>query len=190
MIASPATPQAAPARRARGFTLIELMVALAILGVLMLVAVPGFQDAILANKLSGITNSFSSSVQITRSEAIKRNSTPSAPMKMCRSADGANCASSGGWEQGWIIFNDADNDGVLDSTETLVFRQNELAKGFVLTGDSYVITFLGTGLSGASGALAFKACRKSPSVGASDRAVTLALSGRVSISTTATGTCS
>lgn len=166
------------------------MVALAILGVLMMVAVPGFQDAILANKLSGVSNAFSSSVAITRSEAIKRNSTPSAPMRMCRTTDGVNCASSGGWEQGWMVFNDADNDSVLDSNETLAFRQNEVSKGFVLSGDSYNITFLGTGLSGASGTLNFKVCRKSPSVGNSDRAITVNVSGRVSITTTNTGTCS
>jgi type IV fimbrial biogenesis protein FimT len=177
----------APPRRHLGFTLVELMVGLAILGVLMLVAVPSFNDAILSNKLSGVANTFSASAQLARSEAIKRNSGSSTPLRMCRSSDGLNCATSGGWEQGWIIFNDLDNDGVIDTAETLLHQQNALPNGFLLTGDTYNITFLGTGLAGTTGT--FKVCRKLPSVGAQDRAIALSISGRIAITTTTTGTC-
>ncbi|MBI5277307.1 MAG: GspH/FimT family pseudopilin [Burkholderiales bacterium] len=165
------------------------MVGLCILGVLMLVAVPSFNDAILSNKLSSMANSFSASAQIGRSEAIKRNSgvnSPNGPVRMCRSSDGATCATSGAWEQGWIIFDDRDGDSVLDTDETLIFKQDALARGFLLTGDSYSITFQGTGLTSSG---TFKLCRNAPSVGTQDRSIGLSASGRVSITKTATGTC-
>lgn len=190
MTHAPLSTGRAPLRRPRGFTLVELMVGLAIIGVLLLVAVPSFNDAILSNKLSSVSNSFSAGVALARSEAIKRNATSAAPVKMCRSSDGAQCATSGSWQQGWIIFNDLDNDGALDSAETLLLRQGELPRGFVLTGDSYDVRFLGTGLIDPAVALAFKACRYSPSVGSQDRAIAIGVTGRVSITTTATGTCS
>jgi type IV fimbrial biogenesis protein FimT len=173
----------------RGFTLVELLIAICILGVLMLVAVPAFTDAILSQKLSGMTNSFSASVQIARSEAIKRNASSAKPVKMCRSTDGVNCAGSGGWDQGWIVFNDNDNDGVLDSDETLVYRQTAIANGFHLTGDVYSLTFVGTGVTGDNAGHAFKVCRYSPSIGGQDRSVGVSVTGRITISTTATGVC-
>ena len=176
-------------RRARGFTLIELLVGVCILGVLMMVGVPSFNDAMLGQKLSGMTNSFSASAQIARSEAIKRNSTAAAPLKMCRSADGVNCASSGGWEQGWIIFNDLDNDGVLDSNETLIYKQAALANGYYLTGDTYSLTFVGTGVTSDNTARTFKVCRFSPSAGSQDRSVAVSVTGRITITTNHTGTC-
>jgi type IV fimbrial biogenesis protein FimT len=84
----------------RGFTLVELMVAITILGILLAWAVPSFKDASLSSKLTGFSNDLVASAQIARSEAIKRN----APVTMCRSSNGTSCAASGGWEVGWIVL--------------------------------------------------------------------------------------
>lgn len=171
------------ARRAAGFTLIELMVTLTILGVLGMVAVPAFNNAILGNKLAGFTNSFMGGVQVARSEAIKRN----APIKMCRSADGQTCASSGGWQQGWIIFNDInDNDAINSPPETRIHYQQKLGDDFSFTGDNYEIVMQPTGLTATSAALTL--CRSNP-VGAQERTVTLGTTGRIAIVKTTTGTC-
>jgi type IV fimbrial biogenesis protein FimT len=170
-------------RGARGFTLIELLVTLTVLGLLLAVAVPSFNNAILGNKLSGFANSFLASAQLARSEAIKRN----AAMTMCRSADGNTCASSGGWEQGWVIFNDKDGNGAVGTDETRVHYQQGIGTDFSFAGDAYTVVFQGTGLSATSGTLTL--CRKLPSAGAQERVLTLSATGRVSSSITRTGIC-
>ena len=76
---------------ARGFTLIELLITIAILGILLGIAAPSFNEAILSNRLAGYANTFVAGASVARSEAIKRNFS----ITMCRSADGATCATSG-----------------------------------------------------------------------------------------------
>ncbi len=67
-----------------GFTLIELMVALAVLGILLTVGLPSFQTMIVQQRLSSATNEVLSGIALTRSEAVKRNSN----MRFCiRSSD-------------------------------------------------------------------------------------------------------
>src|SRR6185369_496626 len=88
-----------------GFTMIELMVTIAIMAILAAIAAPSFNEAILSNKLAGYANNFVASAQLARSEAVKRNK----PVRICRSANGTSCATSGTWRQGWIVFSDLNN---------------------------------------------------------------------------------
>ena len=170
-------------KRARQGDRIELMVAVAILGILAAVAAPSFNEAILSNKLASFANNFVASAQLARGEAIKRNS----PVTLCRSADGLACASSGGWQQGWIVFNDIDSNGVLNGTETLIQRQQALSADYRLTGSVYSIAFQSSG-AGAT-PVTLKLCRATPSPGGQERAITVGTTGRTSVSTTRTGVC-
>jgi type IV fimbrial biogenesis protein FimT len=171
-----------------GVTLIELMVTLTVLGVLMAVALPSFSEAFLSNRLASFSNSFVASAQLARSEAIKRN----ASVKMCRSSNGTSCATSGGWQQGWIIFADTGvgansaNDSI-DSDETRVHYQQALATDYSFTGGSYSISFQSTGLVASQ--ISLTLCRLYPSPGSQERAVVVSTSGRVSVAATRTGSC-
>lgn len=157
----------------RGFTLIELMVTVTILSVLTMVAVPSFNEAILSHKLTSYANNFVASAQLARSEAIKRNAT----VTLCRSSDGASCATSGGWQLGWIVI----------AGTTVIQQQQSLSPDYLLTSTVSNISFQATGAGATSATL--KLCRSNPSPGTQDREIRISATGRTSVSTTHTGTC-
>ena len=130
----------------RGFTLIELLVTIAIAAILAMVAVPSFNEAIVNYRLTSYTNNFLASAQLARSEAIKRNSR----MTLCKSANGTSCTSAGGWHQGWIIFNDSNNDALKDSGEVVVYKESAMPADFLMTGSANVDNYMSFVPSGAT----------------------------------------
>jgi type IV fimbrial biogenesis protein FimT len=85
---------------AAGFTLIESMVAVSLMAVLLMIAVPSFNNAALGSQLRASANDLAAAAFLARSEAIKRN----AVVTLCMSEDGESCSISGGWEQGWAVM--------------------------------------------------------------------------------------
>ncbi|OOG24908.1 prepilin-type N-terminal cleavage/methylation domain-containing protein [Thioalkalivibrio denitrificans] len=86
--------------RESGFTLIELMVTLAVAAILITVAVPGFANLIAEQRVVTTTNRFVTALHLTRSEAVKRG----ARVTLCASGDGSTCGSAGDYSDGWIVF--------------------------------------------------------------------------------------
>ena len=98
----------------QGFTLIELIVTLAVVSILLLTGIPMLTQMTTSNRLVTQINSIAGSLSVARSESIKRG----VSITLCGSTDGATCDTSS-WESGWIVFSDADNNAVLNSaTET------------------------------------------------------------------------
>ena len=100
--------------RNAGFTLVELMVTIAVAAVLLVVAVPSFQSMLVNNRISAQTNDLVADLAIARSEAAKRGGR----VTVCASDDGATCG--GSWANGRIVFTDATTMGIIDGTDVVL----------------------------------------------------------------------
>ncbi len=89
--------------RASGFTLVELIVALVIAGILLSLAAPNFSGFVKDNRLAGQANDFMADAAFARSEAVKRG----ANITICRSNDGVACLTGAAWNEGWIVVDGA-----------------------------------------------------------------------------------
>jgi prepilin-type N-terminal cleavage/methylation domain-containing protein len=101
---------------ARGFTLIEVLVVVAIAALLSSIAYPAFTEIVDQEQVRSTTTDFMDSVNIARSAAIKSGK----PVIMCSTNNGTTC--NGAWANGWLIFRDDDRDGTLDATELVLNR--------------------------------------------------------------------
>lgn len=81
----------------RGFTLVELVVTLAILGIILTIAIPNFQSMLASNRMASQANDVITAMSLARSEAVKR----AAQVTVCASSDGATCGTN--WAQGWVV---------------------------------------------------------------------------------------
>ncbi len=97
------------ARKGRGFSLIELMVVLAVLGILLTVGAPSFNNLIADNRLLAEVYGLRATLNNARTEALTQRTF----VTVCRSSDGVSC--TGNWNQGYIAFTDFNGDGVLDT---------------------------------------------------------------------------
>ncbi|WP_310154748.1 GspH/FimT family pseudopilin [Luteimonas sp. 3794] len=94
---------------AAGFTMVELMVTVAIIGILAVVAVPAMTGLINNSRLSGLSGEVVSAVQFARSEAVRRN----ARVTLCASADGLACSNAADWSR-WIVLAPDNTSGGTD----------------------------------------------------------------------------
>lgn len=101
-------------RAIRGFTLVELMVTVAVLAILIAIATPSFTSVINNNRLAGHANEFVATLQLARMEAVRRN----ARAVVCRSDNGSSCAAGARWN-GWIMFVDGNRNGTAEAAELL-----------------------------------------------------------------------
>lgn len=126
---------------ASGFTLIELMVTVAMIAIVLTIGVPSFQQMIMNNRMATQANDFVGSMNLARSEAVKRGQR----VALCKTADPfaatPACITSGAWGQGWLIFVDSNNDATLDAAEVLL-RVHESISPSTLTGAANVANYL------------------------------------------------
>ena len=114
--------------KASGFSLVELVITLALMAAMLAVGVPAFNNVMENNALAGAANRFISSLALARSEAVTRN----IEVVMCRlDSSGNACGTSGTWADGWLIWADANKDNNVQATE-IVTRDEGLDTVYTL----------------------------------------------------------
>lgn len=135
-------------RPARGFTLIELAIVLAIVAILLRVAAPGMSRAVAARALSAQSSEFMAALRFARSEALKRGSA----VTVCAAvpdgaAPGCRGPSAADWRSGWIVFADRKRSGVLEALDPLLRIQQPLLRTGGVAGTRGSISFTAAGFS-------------------------------------------
>lgn len=161
---------------AYGFTMIELMVTVAVMAILLGLAAPSFRNFILNNRLTAQINDLVADISLARSEAAVRG----ARVTMCASADLNVCLGSGSvWQTGRIVFIDANSNNTRENTEQILKRSESLgvSNTLVATGFSNAayLSFKPYGGLEPATSGSFKLCDPALDTG---RAVVVAATGR------------
>lgn len=123
--------------RDRGFTLVELMVTLAVMAILMGIAAPAFVDFVRAVRASSTVSALNGALSLARSEAVKRNVRA--------------CVYSADWSAGWSVRIDSNsNSSCSDNTDVEIRAFSGISATSTLTvtqGGASVteVAYLGSG---------------------------------------------
>ena len=162
----------------RGFTLIEMMVVLALALVLLTIGVPSFNQIIKNNRLIAQANALSGLLASARSEAI----TQRAVVTVCGSSNGTACDAQ--WSVGWISFLDVNGNAAVDVSDgdTVLKHMNTVPDkvNVALVGATTVrFNSQGFAVAGSSGTMRFCDDRGDTH----GRALNISATGRVSVAT-------
>jgi type IV fimbrial biogenesis protein FimT len=134
-----------------GFTLIELMITVAIVSILAGIAVPSFREMLRQNRATSLANELATSLNLARSEAIKRGTVVS----VCKSGNVTNasptCSTTANWQDGWLIFVDKGTAGTFDAvSDTRLKIGQPSSNSAVITGDTTFADYIAYHPSGMS----------------------------------------
>lgn len=122
----------------RGFTLIELVIALAVAGLLAGLALPSLASFIAEQRLREDAHRLANAIELARSESIKRNG----HVVICATTPTQACGEARHWHEGWVLFEDRDGNAEFDPPDALVQRDGIAAPGVTMTGNRPVEQYL------------------------------------------------
>jgi type IV fimbrial biogenesis protein FimT len=157
----------------RGMTLLEMLVALAVVGIVLTVVAPNVQKILSKNRTTAEINELSAVIQFARYTAIDQSGTAI----VCPSTNFAGCGTD--WNQPKIVFIDNNGNNTRDTTEPLLMTTTKIAGNNTMTGPNGVIAFYDSGA--ANGSASVKICPNSNDDKLA-RAININAQGRVRIS--------
>ena len=146
---SPVAAAVSAARRSRhrpaGFTLIELMVTVAVAALVVGLGVPSILHTLARHAIDAQAEELQDAVRVGRSEAMKR----SGPVVLCRTEENnpGHCAGSGGSWQTWVLFTDAARSGTFAAGDSMLRQHQDASKRTTVTADAASIRFEATGIA-------------------------------------------
>jgi type IV fimbrial biogenesis protein FimT len=166
-------------KNSQGFTLIEVLMVIAIAIIVVSIGIPSYQTSIKNNRKTTAINDLRTALSLARSSAITRRER----VTVCRSNDGAICnagAGSGNWSQGWMIFTNPNNGNTVLNSGGVLLRVHGALKGDIsYIGNNNVInqiSFSPQGLArGSNGTITYCDTRGVTQAGA----LVIAVSGQV-----------
>lgn len=129
-----------------GFTLTEALVALAVLGILLGLAAPAMSALRQKHQMQAQAEDLLGSLMLARSEALKRQER----VTLCLRGPDGQCAASGSWAQGWLVFVDRDADARRGAQEEVLQLHDPLPEGLALTGNGTMVRYISYGPEGYS----------------------------------------
>lgn len=158
--------------RQTGLTVIELMITVAIAAVILTTAIPAMGRFVQEQRVTATTNHLVSNLQYARHEAVFRNIYVAA----CPSSDGLSCTGGNRWDQGWIVYVDANRSQQPEHPEDILRVVGEDDRMIMHSAGRHRVRFQGHG--GAYGTnLTIRVC--DPDEQASPRAVIVSNPGRI-----------
>ena len=115
----------------RGFTLIELMVAVALVAILSAVAAPSFSEMMVRSAIRSASSDLGSDLNLARAEAIRVGGRVS----VCPRASPAAMACGSDWAQGWLVFREAGTSdiGTFQGADRLLREHGGIHRDLTLT---------------------------------------------------------
>ncbi|WP_299595517.1 GspH/FimT family protein [uncultured Microbulbifer sp.] len=169
--------------KARGLTLIELLITLSILGILLAIGIPSFQQQLESSRTRSAADMLMGAINLTRGKAVATNRR-------------ATMRKLGEWQSGWEVFIDRDFDGERDTDEPPIATSSALTGVTVTTNGPLAnyVSFIGTGESRLAGTVSnggfqagsFTIC---PETGGNGYQLILSRGGRVRIDTLSAADC-
>lgn len=131
-------------RKMHGFTLIELMMCLAVAAVLCAVSAPALGSFVHGETLRASRNTLVTSLNMARNMAVTRRG----EIVVCPSSDQHTCSDDHWWQNGWIFFEDVNGDGAHDANEPLLESvQAQIGIAIVTSADREHVTYHSDGSS-------------------------------------------
>lgn len=121
-----------------GWSLLEALAVLAIVAVLAALAVPEMVSWRREQQLQARAREFMHTLQWARSQALVLRKR----VTVCTSADGQSCARTGGWQQGWLVFEDGNASATVDAGERILQRVGAVPAGMQGSGNSLVSRYV------------------------------------------------
>jgi Tfp pilus assembly protein FimT len=165
--------------RLAGFSIVELMIAILVVGMLTAIGIPSLRNFTLQQRIGTSVQELQLDIAVARSEAITR----AAGVSICTSNTTTSCTATG-WQGERIIFADANQNGAVDGADEVIRQGNNPMAGMTITA-APAVNFISFNRLGQANAVAtFTVCK----TGLISRVLSLRTSGSNAI-TNPNATC-